>query len=391
MFEITQGKISKAQKVCLYGLEGVGKSSFAAMFPNPLFIDTEGSTGNLDVKRLPKPTSWSMLGNELDFVIKERPCSTLVIDTIDWAEQLCIDHILAVHGKKGIEDLPYGTGYVYEKEEFGRFLNKTEEIIASGINVVLTAHAQLRKFSQPDEIGEYDRWELKLGKKTGSQISPLIKEWSDLLLFANYKTVAVAVDKEGKKFKAQGGSNRVMYTEHHACWDAKNRHGLPAELSFEFDKIAHIFTKAPEISKPIKTVYWYDGKDVYVSDGNKPKCDKEVFEISKEDYDKIIEAKNIFEQPEDEFPFTMSEPEAQESTIEINTSSDIPKALLDLMSANGVSENEVIKVVALKGYFPENTPIKNYPSDFIDGVLVAAWPQVFDMIKQQREIANLPQ
>ena len=61
MFEITQGKISKAQKVCIYGLEGVGKSSFAAMFPNPLFIDTEGSTGNLDVKRLPKPTSWAML------------------------------------------------------------------------------------------------------------------------------------------------------------------------------------------------------------------------------------------------------------------------------------------------------------------------------------------
>lgn len=390
MFEITQGKISKAQKVCVYGPEGVGKSSFAAMFPNPLFIDTEGSTGNLDVKRLPKPTSWAMLGNELDFVIKERPCDTIVIDTIDWGEQLCIDHILAIHGKKGIEDFGYGNGYVYEKEEFGRFLNKTEEIIASGINVVLTAHAQLRKFSQPDEIGEYDRWELKLGKKTGSQISPLIKEWSDLLLFANYKTIAVAVDKDGKKFKAQGGSNRVMYTEHHACWDAKNRHGLPAELPFEFDKIAHIFNKSN--TQPVnRTVYWYDGKDVYTTNGEKPNCNKDVFEIPKADYDKIVEAKRIFETGEDDVPFTMNEPPKQEPSNEPSVSADIPKALADLMASNGVTEKEIMKVVTLKGYFPENTPIKNYPSDFVEGVLVAAWPKVFDMIKQQRELANLPQ
>lgn len=390
MFEITQGKISKAQKVCVYGPEGVGKSSFAAMFPNPLFIDTEGSTGNLDVKRLPKPTSWAMLGNELDFVIKERPCDTIVIDTIDWAEQLCIDHILAVHGKKGIEDFPYGTGYVYEKEEFGRFLNKTEEIIASGINVVLTAHAQLRKFSQPDEIGEYDRWELKLGKKTGSQISPLIKEWSDLLLFANYKTIAVAVDKDGKKFKAQGGSNRVMYTEHHACWDAKNRHGLPAELPFEFDKIAHIFFKSKEPEQQIiKTTYWFDGTNAYMTDGEKPICDKPVFEMSKQDYDKYMWAKQKLE-TEAETEITMSEP-ITENVETVEKSSDIPKALADLMASNGVTEKEIMKVVTLKGYFPENTPIKNYPSDFVEGVLVAAWPKVFDMIKQQRELANLPQ
>ena len=38
---------------------------------------------------------------------------TLVIDTIDWAEQLCVEHICAQHQKKGIEEFPYGTGYVF--------------------------------------------------------------------------------------------------------------------------------------------------------------------------------------------------------------------------------------------------------------------------------------
>ena len=235
---ITSGKIESAKKVVIYGPEGIGKSTFAAQFPNPLFIDTEGSTKYMDVRRMDKPTSWEMLRQELTYV-KQNPqvCGTLIIDTIDWAEQLCIDDICSRYQKKGIEDFGYGNGYVYEKEEFGRFLNSLEEIVQAGVHVVLTAHAQMRKFEQPDEMGAYDRYEMKLGKKTGSQISPLVKEWADMVLFANYKTFAVQTDDKGQKFKAQGGK-RVMYTSHHPCWDAKNRFGLADELPFEYVQIA---------------------------------------------------------------------------------------------------------------------------------------------------------
>ncbi len=383
-FEITSGKIAKAQKICIYGPEGVGKSSFAAQFPDPIFIDTEGSTGGMNVRRLPKPTSWAMFGEEINYILQNKPCKSLIIDTIDWAEQLCVDYILGKHGKSGIEDFGYGNGYVYEKEEFSRFLNKTEELISAGINVVLTAHAQTRKFSQPDEIGEYDRWELKLGKKTGSQISPLVKEWADLLLFANYKTVAVAVDKDGKKFKAQGGTTRIMYTEHHACWDAKNRHGLKAELPFDFGQIAHIFTTPTETIPTVK--YWFDGEKGYETTGEMPKSERAVFEITESEYIKIKEAEAKLEATCYDVPFTMSDPEAKPDIPD-----GIPAALADLMTRNNVSEAEISKVVSLRGYFPEGTPIKNYPSDFINGVLIAAWEQVFTMIKQQRrEISNLP-
>ena len=187
--EIIRGKIHSAQKVVIYGPEGIGKSTFAAHFPNPLFIDTEGSTKSMDVARLKKPSSFSMLIEEIKYV-KSTPgiCKTLVIDTIDWAEQLCIEDVCASHNKKGIEDFGYGNGYVYVKEAVGKLLNLLEEVIEQDINVVLTAHAQMRKFEQPDELGAYDRYELKLGKKTSSQTSPLVKEWADAVLFANYKT-----------------------------------------------------------------------------------------------------------------------------------------------------------------------------------------------------------
>ncbi|TLQ07076.1 hypothetical protein FEZ48_07430, partial [Marinilactibacillus psychrotolerans] len=66
MFEVQSGIVPKAQKVILYGPEGIGKSSLAAKFPNPVFIDTEGSTDKLEVNRMKKPTSWTELIQMLD-------------------------------------------------------------------------------------------------------------------------------------------------------------------------------------------------------------------------------------------------------------------------------------------------------------------------------------
>ena len=181
MLKITKGVVKKAQKCVIYGPEGIGKSTFAAQFPEPLFIDTEGSTNHMDVMRLPKPSSWTMLLASVTDV-KNSPgcCKTLVIDTMDWAEQLCVAHVCATYQKKGIEDFGWGKGYAFVKEETGRFLNLLSDVIELGINVVITAHAQVRKFELPDECGSYDRYELKLGNKTSGQTSALVKEWADM-------------------------------------------------------------------------------------------------------------------------------------------------------------------------------------------------------------------
>lgn len=109
--QIISGVIHSAQKVVVYGPEGIGKSTFASQFPDALFIDTEGSTKKLNVRRFEKPSSWEMLKSQVEYVRSTKPCKTLIIDTIDWAEQLCIDCVCAAHGKKGIEDFGYGNGY----------------------------------------------------------------------------------------------------------------------------------------------------------------------------------------------------------------------------------------------------------------------------------------
>lgn len=337
MYEITQGRQTKAQKIVVYGVEGIGKSTFAAQFPKPLFIDTEGSTDHMDVARLPKPTSWEMLLDEIKHA-PETGYKTLVIDTIDWAEQLCIKAVCDRAKKTGIEDFGYGKGYVYASEEFAVFLNLLSEIRESGMNVVLTAHAQIRKFEQPDEMGAYDRWEMKLGKTTSSRTSPLVKEWADMVLFANYETFAVAADENGKKKKAQGGK-RVMYTAHHPCWDAKNRHELPDKLDFDYKTIAHcIPSDVPSLPAPT--------------------------------------------------PKAPAEPSVQaaEPPVAAEIPQGIPQALADLMRANNVTEEDVQAVVVNKGYFPPNMPIADYPGDFIEGVLIGAWSDVYAEIAASRGV-----
>lgn len=379
--KITKGKRARAQKVVIYGTEGIGKSSLASQFPEPLFIDTEGSTDNMDVARLDKPTSWIMLNNQIAF-IKANPtvCKTLVIDTIDWAESLCVDNLCAMHGKKGIEDFGYGNGYVYAKEEIGRFLNKLQDLIEIGINVVLTAHAQIRKFELPDEMGSYDKYELKLGKKTSSQTAPLVKEWADLLLFCNYKTYLISQEKSTKK-KAQG-NQRVMYTEHNPAWDAKNRHGLPSELPLDYNSIAHIFKTEgkEEVKKTVQTEFKDEKKEQLQFAQPKYNGDLEAPKIEKTQEEKIMDnfgdiVKEVENTPVEELvdPF-ISKPDY------------IPQPLWDLMQQDNITEDDIKLVTESKGYFPKGTPMSVYNEQgYLTGYIIPKWEGLKQLLKQLKQ------
>lgn len=232
---ISSGKISRAVKTVIYGPEGIGKSTLASQFPNPLFLDMEGGTAQLDVRRIEKPKSWPELIATVEEVAKTPGiCGTLILDTADWTEGMLIGHICEVYRQKSIESFGYGKGYTYLGEEWGKLMDAFTRVIESGKNVTVIAHAKQRKVELPDQAGSFDHWEMKLSR----QVAPLLKEWSDLLLFLNYKTYVVTTDNNTRK--AQGGK-RVMYTSHNPVWDAKNRHGLPEEVEMSFKPIAHIF------------------------------------------------------------------------------------------------------------------------------------------------------
>lgn len=349
--KIISGKIIKPQKVVIYGPEGIGKSTFAAQFPKPLFIDTEGSTSHLEVDRLPRPTSWQMLKQYIkDLKGDTMGYHTLVIDTADWAERLCEEAICQSNGKVGIEDFGYGKGYTYVKEEFGRLLDSLSDLIDAGMNVVLTAHSIIRKFELPEETGAYDRYELKLGQKAGNQCAALAKEWADMVLFVNYKEIVITT-KDNKK-KVSGGK-RVMYTAHNPCWDAKNRHGLAEELPFDYQEITN--------------------------------CIPVMNQVIPQPTPAEPEPAQKAPDPPKESPKPPVRAEAEQSDVQANEE-DIPQALADLMAANNVTARDIQQAVAYKGYFPADMPIEKYPEDFVMGCLVAAFPQMLQVINQLKKV-----
>ncbi|MDY0211116.1 MAG: ATP-binding protein [Acholeplasma sp.] len=318
MLNIIEGKEKRPLKIVIYGPEGIGKSTFASQFPEPIFIDTEGGTSNLDIRRIKCNKSW----NELISIVKEikaNPtiCKTVVLDTADWAETLCTNAVCEKYRKNNIEDFGFGKGYVYLLDEFSKLLVSLDELIEVGINVVITAHAKPRKFELPEEQGTFDRYEMKLTR----QVAPLLKEWCDALFFVNYKIYVVTTENNSKK--AQGGK-RVLYTNHHPAYDAKNRFDLPDELELNFTSIKHLFDWEPEVKKELIIPQNASGMSI------------------------------------------------------------VAEKLIKMIEEANIEVTDLQKLVAQKGTYKETDEITSYKEDFILRSLIPNWKKIVETIKKNK-------
>jgi hypothetical protein len=241
--KIVKGKQQRPQRVVIYGVESVGKTTFASKFPNPLFLDIEGGSNHLAVDRV-AVSNWKELGQCITEAAST-DYETIVIDSADWAERLAVEDLLATNKKQSVEDFGFGKGWVMTAEKVSRFLTALDSLIDNGKHVVVLAHSKVQRTEPPDILAAYDRYELKLSK----QSSPLVKEWADELWFFRFKTKAVS--QENGKAKGIGGKERIILTTHSAAYDAKTRSGLAEELPMEWESVAHVFGKpAPKTSEP---------------------------------------------------------------------------------------------------------------------------------------------
>lgn len=241
---VIDGKIDKPYCLVGYGPEGIGKSSFAAGAPNPIFVGAEKGTAQLYVKRFPAPETWEDILDTVRVLLTgEHGYQTVVYDTLDWIEPLLWKHLCEQNKWASIEDPGYGKGYQAALDEWRRFLSMLEILMEKRrVNVIMLAHAQIRPFKNP--AGEdFDRYELKINQKAAG----LVKEWAEAVLFANYETFAKE-DKKTKRVKGVSTGARLLYTVRTAAFDAKNRYNLPEELPLdwnEFDAAAKAGNSAP--------------------------------------------------------------------------------------------------------------------------------------------------
>ena len=133
--KITRGFQPHAARVVIYGDEGIGKTTLAKNFPNPVFLDTEDGTHHLDCARVSIGDCMELEGAIHELARDPQGFRTVVIDSADWAERLVIDHIVRRAGKKSVEDFGFGKGYVMVAEYFAKILESADALVAKPVTL----------------------------------------------------------------------------------------------------------------------------------------------------------------------------------------------------------------------------------------------------------------
>lgn len=223
-------------RIIYHGVEGIGKSSWAAQSPKPIFIMTRGETGLatlIDNGQIGETDHFAVISNWMDMLgcidylaINDTGHKTLCLDTLNGAERLCFEHVCKEQFSGSMDNfLAYGKGPEIAQAEWIKLLSALDFVREERrMMVIALCHTKVKTFKNP-EGNDYDRYTPDMHDK----IWGLSHKWADVVLFGNYETFADKKKNENKA-KAVSAGRRLFFTQRRAAFDAKNRLGLPAEI-----------------------------------------------------------------------------------------------------------------------------------------------------------------
>ena len=233
--QVTTGRTIRPPRIVIHGRGGVGKTTFGASTPNPIFLPAEEGLGTLDVPHVPIPTSYAeILETITDLQRQEHVYRTLVIDTIDHVEPLVWEEMcrrMSEGGRKTyehVEDFGYQKGYLFADREWTQLFHALDAIRRDpGMMIVVLSHNESKTFEDP-VIGPYDRVTPKLHKRANA----LLYEWADIVGYLEIQRATI--EKEGAKSRKVRTSattgTRELFLEDTGAFIAKNRYGLPIRI-----------------------------------------------------------------------------------------------------------------------------------------------------------------
>lgn len=232
---IKRGPDLKPPRIFLYAVEGIGKTTFAASAPAPIFIQTEDGLGSIDAARFPMVESIDNVRQAIGVLYNDpHDFQTVVLDSADWLEQIIAREIEAKHDAK---ELAYGKGALKQAEVWQELLAGFNALRNDrGMSVILIGHSQIKRFDSP-ETEPYDRYSPKLQERSNA----LLREWADAVLFANYRVVVKSTEVGFKKEVSRGitTGERLLYTTEKPAYMAKNRYALPDSLPLSWDALSN--------------------------------------------------------------------------------------------------------------------------------------------------------
>ena len=248
---VTSGKRPSPRRILLYGQHGCGKSTWAANAPGAIFLNIEDGLNDIDCDKTDHLTSFAAVHESLTWLrTNSHHYKTVVIDTIDWVEQLIFRDIASAAGVASVADIDYGKGApraIPKWQYLLELLNCVRREKRMG--VILLAHARLEKVANPEGT-TYDRYAPDLWTNNRNEgVGNMVQEWCDEVLFARFKQF---VRTEGKGFNERGiaksTQEREILTSESSFALAKNRLNLPRTLPMEWP--AYVAYVAASYAKP---------------------------------------------------------------------------------------------------------------------------------------------
>lgn len=225
-------------RIILNAVEGFGKTTAGAYAPDPVILMASQETGYTTLYgagRVPRcPTVTCDTWHEvLDFL--QSLCGdpqnrqTLVLDALGGFERLCHEQVQYEFFDDNFDKfMAFHKGYERSVGEWMKLLSMLDRLQRlHGFIVLVLSHTQIRPFKNPDDE-DYDRYVADCYKQTWS----VTHKWADAVLFGNFFTT---VEKKNNKAKGVGGTQRVIYTERRAAFDAKNRYGMQPSFNMPDD------------------------------------------------------------------------------------------------------------------------------------------------------------
>lgn len=230
---IKRGSTQRAPIIAIHAGPGMGKTTFAADAPDPVFIRTEDGLGVLDVPTFPLAESITDVMEALAALYDDHEYRTVVIDSLSALEPLIWDKVASDHGVQGIEDLGYGKGYVYAMSYWRDLVKACQGLSGRGIAVILIAHSDIVKYDPPDGDA-YDRYQIKLHKRAFQ----LLYEQADIIGFAHDPVYVAKTNAKDDKGKAKPKGKRQLRLVESPSIIAKNRYKMPESVDLDWESFA---------------------------------------------------------------------------------------------------------------------------------------------------------
>ena len=160
----------RSKYLLLAGPPKIGKTEFCTMAPDALVLAFEIGTNARPGAMIQKIDTWStfkLVLRQLEKPEAKAKFSTICIDTVAIAYDLCEQFICAQNGVQKIGDIPYGGGYAALSKEFDSSLRK---ITMMGYGLIMTCHLK----ESSDENGEITGYKPDLNNRCLKIVNGLV-------------------------------------------------------------------------------------------------------------------------------------------------------------------------------------------------------------------------